>query len=802
MSRINHRTNRLRTGLGFAGLGMATLIAANVFHVFAAPLPGGTLDPLSIPKYVTNLVIPPVMKTSEPVKKDKDDQTDHYQIAMRQFKQQILPAGYPATKVWGYGPESDPTPTVAPDPRSPFNYPAYTIETKANRRVDVRWVNGLVDKTGRYLPHLFAVDQTLHWANPPQDCMHGTPSSDCMGANPAPYQGPVPMVTHLHGSHVDPDSDGNPEAWWLPAAKNIPAGYARSGRMFDDATGDNPGTHGYADYSYRNDQPATTLWFHDHTLGMTRANVYAGPAGFWLIRGGAYDGGANVAHHYEKAVLPGPAAAAGQGFLALNTPGNKIRNAVREIPLVIQDRSFNADGSLFYPRERAFFEGLLPQQLQILFAPNSDVAPLWNAEAFFNVMVVNGTSWPKLDVAKASYRFRILNASNSRFMNLALFVVKPNGELDPAQEVPFYQIGADQGFLPKVVRVRTGEQIALTPGAEEPASNPNAKNPRALLMAPAERADVIVDFSRLPNGTVVRMINTAPDSPFGGFPTDPADPDTTGQVMQFVVNHVLTGTEGSTDRKTTPLANLKLNAAPALGQPAMTRTVSLNEESSSSVCVPVDSEENFVFDGDGNLVQIPCDTPGAGAFGPSAGKLGTVDGTGVSAVGIPLNWTDQTGTSQPTTVTLKSNVRMTVNVTEAPKLGTIEEWQIYNFTEDAHPIHLHPVQFQIVRRTLLDGSPSQHGDLPPGEYGYKDTSIAYPGEITTIRVKFDLPGLYAWHCHIIEHEDNEMMRPFVVEENPSSSPHHGNRQGHHGHKKPAHAHHQKHRQHTAHRPTM
>lgn len=784
---------RFPVAAGFSALGVGAVVAVNVLYVFAAPLPGGTLDPLSIPKYVTNLVIPPVMKQvnmgkeRESGEDDSEEKDDDYKIAVRQFKQQILPTGFPATTVWSYGPQSDSTPAVAPDPRSQFNYPAYTIETTADRRVNVRWINGLIDKTGDYLPHLLPVDQTLHWANPSKDCMHGDPRTDCMGKDPAPYRGPVPMITHVHGSHVDPDSDGNPEAWWLPAAKNIPAGYARSGQLFDDSTGSNNGNRGYADFSYRNDQPATTLWYHDHTLGMTRANIYAGPAGFWLIRGGVYDGGTDVTKNNKKAVLPGPAPVAGQGLLALNTPGHKVRNAVREIPLVIQDRSFNSDGSLFYPGDRAFFEGMIPETLKVLFAPSSDVAPIWNPEAFFNVMVVNGTSWPKLDVAEASYRFRLLNGSNSRFINLALFVVKPTGEIDTTQEIPFYQIGADQGFLPQVVRTKIGEQVALTPGAGEPVSNPSPDNQRALLMAPAERADVIVDFSQLPDGTVVRMINTAPDSPFGGFPADPADSETTGQVMQFVVKHALTGAKGSRDGKTTMLANLKLNAEDQLSAPVVTRLVSLNEESSSNVCVPVDAEENFVLDEHGNLEQAPCDADGVGAFGPSAAKLGTVTGSGESAEGIPLQWTDETGASQPTKVTLKSRATLTVNVTEAPKLGDIEEWQIYNFTADAHPIHLHPVRFEVVKRTLLDGSSSQHGDLPPGESGFKDTGISYPGEITTIRIKFDLPGLYAWHCHIVEHEDNEMMRPFVVLANPPSPHHHDkdDRDRHH-HKKMKH----------------
>lgn len=212
--------------------------------ILAAPLPGGTLDPTTVPKYVTPLVIPPVMNNT--------GTANAYDIAVRQFKQQILPGGiwntlngrtdaFPATTVWSYGPKLDPLPTIAaPDPLSQFNYPAYTVETLSGTAVNVRWRNELVanpvacaasltpatDPACNFLPHLLpgAVDQTLHWANPPAvGCTDGTNRTDCMTANPAPYVGPVPMVPHVHGAHVDPHSDGYPEAWWLPKANNIPA---------------------------------------------------------------------------------------------------------------------------------------------------------------------------------------------------------------------------------------------------------------------------------------------------------------------------------------------------------------------------------------------------------------------------------------------------------------------------------------------------------------------------------------------------------------------------------------------------
>jgi FtsP/CotA-like multicopper oxidase with cupredoxin domain len=125
-------------------------------------------------------------------------------------------------------------------------------------------------------------------------------------------------------------------------------------------------------------------------------------------------------------------------------------------------------------------------------------------------------------------------------------------------------------------------------------------------------------------------------------------------------------------------------------------------------------------------------------------------------------WTDMTGTSTPVSVSLQNGTQVEVNVTENPTLGAVEEWSLYNFTEDAHPIHLHLVRFQVIGRTLLDGTPGPNVSVQPWETGYKDTVVAFPGEITTVRAAFDIAGLYVWHCHILEHEDNEMMRPYVV----------------------------------------
>jgi FtsP/CotA-like multicopper oxidase with cupredoxin domain len=347
-----------------------------------AQIPGGTLPPGDVGKFALPLVKPPAMPGKSNKNKDK------YKIGVRQFMQRILSDPHPLTKVWSYGSIDHPG-TVAEG--GTFNYPAFTIEAAWNKTTQVLWRNELVDRMGNFLPHLLPVDQTLHWANPPG----GIAGRDRRGTAPEPYMGPVPIVTHVHGAHTNEDSDGYPEAWYLPDAKNIPPGYATGGTFFDhfNAKFGHDWSPGTASFKYPNDQPATTLWYHDHSLGMTRLNVYAGPAGYWLIRGGPND--------------------MDLGYVAPGV-GDDPLGEYTEIPIVIQDRSFNADGSLFYPDNRAFFEGLDPSQLQIPFIPDaacsgpSDVSPIWQPEFFGNMMVVNGFTWPYLEVEQRRYRFRFL----------------------------------------------------------------------------------------------------------------------------------------------------------------------------------------------------------------------------------------------------------------------------------------------------------------------------------------------------------------------------------------------------------
>src|SRR5215204_287736 len=492
-------------------------------------LPGGTLDPANIPKYLQPLVIPPAMPGIGTL---ENGTIDSYVVGVRQFAQQVLPAGLPKTRVWSYGSLAHP---------ATFHYPAFTMEAITNRPVRVTWVNDLVDPAGNFLPHLLPVDPTLHWANPAGG-VGGRDMRPTFTSTPGPYTGPVPFVTHLHGGHNTEESDGYPEAWYLPAARNIPTGYARVGSFYNEFKGKFERTvgavweAGSAVAQYANDQPPATLWFHDHTLGMTRLNVYAGPAGFYLLRGGSAD--------LSPGVLPNPAPRLG------DPPGTRYY----ELPLAVQDRSFTEDGELFYPDNRAFFEGLDPSQLQIPFHGDpacggpSDVPPIWNPEFFGSAIVVNGRTWPRLEVQRRRYRFRLLNGCNSRFLILRL----ENG-------LPFWQIGNEGGFLPKPVELPE------------------------VLLGPAERADVIVDFTNVPAGTPVHMFNVAPDEPFGGgmpgVDFEPADPATTGQVMRFDVVPS-TGPDPST-----PPPGLVLPALAPLGAATLTRELSLNELDSATVKV-------------------------------------------------------------------------------------------------------------------------------------------------------------------------------------------------------------------------
>ena len=589
------------------------------------------LDPTTFPKFVNELVVPPVYEPTVVRHPSTDNVICHdYEVTVKQFTQQILPAGFPETTVWGYSgkvriPE---TGEIIPD----FHFtPGATFEAKRRIPINVQWINNLIE------PHPLAVDPTIHWADPNNLGMPMPPFPPFPPGFPL-AQSPVPIVTHLHGGETESDSDGHPDAWFT-------AGESITGPAFVKSR-----------LHYVNEQEPTTLWYHDHTLGITRLNVLMGLAGFYLLR---------------------------DPHNPLDTRHSVLPHGKYEIPIAIQDRSFLDDGSLAFPT----------------IGVNPDIHPYWMPEFFGDTIMVNGKVWPNLNVEPRQYRFRVLNGSNARFYNLMF-----------SNQMPFIQIGTDGGYLPKPVQLIS------------------------LLLAPGERADILVDFSQLSPGTQLILTNDA-SAPFPSG--DPPDPLTTGQLLQFtVLNH---------PKVVPPPLPKILNILEPLVPNSRKRTLTL-----------------FEVEGPNGPLEV-----------------------------------------------LLNGQHWSAPISELPLVGATEDWQIVNLTMDAHPIHLHLVQFRLVSRQdflvtkytddwlALNGQPPLNhptkvlpvktylldGPMnpPAHEDGWKDTIQAYPGQVTTIRVRFapqnatfSVPGInlypfnpakgpgYVWHCHILDHEDNEMMRPYKV----------------------------------------
>jgi FtsP/CotA-like multicopper oxidase with cupredoxin domain len=768
------------------------------------------LEPTEIPKYVTPLVILPAMRKSDAQGK----QGQRYSISVRPFSQQILPGGlwednvwgiirkptprtFNATPVFGYGPSDDPEPDgrgsigffevergVAPAPNSQFNYPGYTVENVRGVKTSVDWHNDLImdpwmcdfdtkPDGDECMPiqHILPVDQSLSWANPGLLKCEGHVMGDCRPTETAdselaePYTGPVPIVIHVHGGHTKADSDGYPAAWWLPKATYNDT-FKRHGTLVNRLGRTTNSKDGIANFVYSNDQPSATLWYHDHTLGMTRNNVYAGMAGFWLVR--EKTGGETG---LVKGRLPHGAPKAGESFSKVNLApfAGGRRQQYRDISIMIQDKSFYENGTLYYPPERADAQGLTT-----IGSGQSDISPIWNPEVFFDVMVVNGVSWPVHQVEPDIYRFRFLNGCNSRFLNLALCIVSSSNASCPldsngapqAGELDFFVIGSDQGLLSKVVRVRTGEKASLKGDGRKPQSDSSASHAReALLMSPGERWDVLIDFRELPAGTVVRLINTGPDAaPFRGFDDEdfvPANESTTGQVMEF---HVVEDDLSIGEHATSPdrlqlnlpdamdLANLVDHDTDKQHKLAATRDFALLEENSTLFCVDEDGvevpncspDDGVCVVSAGNEGVVPGDACDAAPFGPVVALLGV---RGSSPMPGPLRW----------------NGPISAN----PRSLTTEVWEFWNWSPDSHAIHVHAVKFKVLERfsyTVVDGHVRRGAVVPESltEKGWKDTVIANPGQVARIAATFDIDGLFIWECNMLEHQDNEMRLPFCV----------------------------------------
>lgn len=444
----------------------------------------------------------------------------------------------PITRVWGYN-------GLVPGP---------TFEAERYHPIYVKWTNNLP------LKHFLPVDKTIHGA-------HHNPE--------------VRTVVHLHGSPSEPDSDGYPEAWFT-------RNFRQTGPSFVKQI-----------YHYTNQDRAAGLWYHDHALGITRLNVYAGLAGLYFVR-----------DKEER---------------SLSLPKGKF-----EIPLVVQDKSFNSDGSLFYPVQP---ENPSPK------LPYPSIVPAFLG----NTITVNGKVWPFLNVEPRKYRFRILNASNTRTYKYQLSNLQS-----------FDLIGTDGGLLEKPVKVTS------------------------LDVSPAERVDIVVDFSRL-EGQNIRLQD--------GFELD----NPTGDIMEFRVNIPLL----SPDHSRVP-SHLSCINPISLDKVRKVRRITLN-----------DSEDEF-----GRLMLLFDDK----------------------------SWMDPP--------------------TETPLLDSIEIWELVNLTPGIHPIHIHLVNFRVLARY------DQNGNLLPplpSDFGLKDTVLIAGGETVRIIMKFQpFSGDYVWHCHRLEHEDHDMMRPLKI----------------------------------------
>jgi spore coat protein A len=669
--------------------------------------------------------------------------TDVYNLGVKQFGQKMHPDLPRATHFWGYY-------DLATGDQK---YLAGVIVAKRGRPVLLNVTNQLPNKA------LIPVDPTLD-AGP-----NGIKVGDL------PFNR---IATHLHGGFTPWFSDGTPFQWFDP--------FGKTGASFMKV----PGTHppiGTATYYYPMDQSARFVWYHDHAMGITRTNAYSGIASALVL-----------IDDFEIGLV-------NQGLLP----------DLVGIPLVIQDKSFVAQnilaqdptwqwgnpGDLWYPHvyepnqtggtgpnpscalnPRGRWDygpcsgAILPgASFYTLPTPASVVA-----EGFMDTILVNGGVYPVASVPPQRVRFRMLNGSQARFYHLNLYAQSSSTPGEANLNVPgpkIYQVGTEAGFLPEVAVHPNGIPCPLDFMADPSGNTADPRGNFNLLLAPAERADVVIDFNGVPSGSTFILYNDAP-APFpGGEPRNTyftGDPDQTalggapttlpgfGPNTQTLMKIVVTA--GSGDSLATSSWQQQLNSQlksnfmsgnqPGLlynnGDPSVPgplpytgpihRTLTLNED----------------FDDYGRLIQT---------LGTSTSL--SLDNAGTPTWGLPYM----------------------AACTETPSEGATEVWQLFNLTGDTHPIHFHLVNVQIIQRQQFQGTPDNFNftaaPTPPNgnELGWKETVRMNPNEVTTVVMQFNLPKLptaamrnavsprtggkeYVWHCHILEHEEHDMMRPLVV----------------------------------------
>jgi spore coat protein A len=547
--------------------------------------------------------------------------------------------------------------------------------------------------------------------------------------------GPNRVVPHLHGGEVPWISDGGPFAWF-----DNQGGYGSSvqaGPQNNIYKTLNPGLQaGQAEFYYPNRQSARFAWYHDHAVGITRLNAYAGIASGYIIRD------------------------AFEGFLRNLGLPDFIENGGREIPLIFQDKIFvGADigtvdpgwagprgvGSLWYPHTYDRWDSW-PGSTQ----PDPTVVP----EMFGDTMLVNGVAYPRAAIEPRRYRLRILNACQARFLNLQLYEDNGFGQPDLAKPGPaFIVIGTEGGFLTHPAIVPSNQPLKYLPdGASVDPANPGG----SLITGPGERWDVIVDFMGFAGKKFI-LYNDAP-APFPmGDPVNDyqsaggAGPDTR-TIMRFEVAAGITG-KADLPLRITTRTPLSIDPAAAMAESYVGRWAAAPLLAPGGVKVRK-LTLNEVFDDRGRLIQM----------------LGTNEQT---TLPTGFNTSDAEVYARAYDDT----------ATETPQAGKVEVWQIANLTGDTHPMHFHLVNVQILSRqpfaSYANGQPGGLGAArgpEPTELGWKETVKMHPGEVTTIVMKFDIPSVpfavpssprtggaeYVWHCHILDHEEHDMMRPMVV----------------------------------------
>jgi spore coat protein A len=627
---LSRRHVRARSGplaFNLESLELRVLMAAAP-PVLQPPVP--LLDPATIPQFV-NDITPEGLGLANGFFDDFKYPlvNNHVEVGAYPITQDFGLRGLtpgPTTPLFGYGTSA-----------ATASYPGASFEVQQGSPISVTWVNGLPNK------HVVEVDPTLLDPN--------------TSYNPATgeFNPTVPIVTHLHGGHSDAIYDGTPLQWFTGGA--VPA----TGSDYTNTQVYNPSQPANT-FTYRNDQQAATLWYHDHAMGVTRLNAYAGMAGFYIVR-----------NQYDTGAPDNP----------LGLPADDF-----EVGLAIQDKQFLSDGRLWFAANAQTFGGV----------PNvASTLP----EQFGDTIVVNGKAWPKMNVEARRYRFHLLNGSDSRFYTMT---VANQATLATA---PIWQVGTDDGLLNSPVKLT---QLTLGPG---------------------ERADVVVDFTKFKPGTRLTLTNSA-RAPFPAGARVVAG--LTDRIMAFdVVAPTSPDTSfvpTKTGATTTPKLNFT-NPLPDLADPVTnTREVALYETT----------------DGLGRITPL----------------LGTPAGS--------AEFTDP--------------------ITENIARGATEVWTMYNNTADTHPIHLHQTSFQLLSRATFSSKLVNQGVSPtgvtrwsmgpvtrvtplpvaPNEIAWKDTIQINPGEVITLRAKFDLGGKYVWHCHILSHEEHDMMRFFQVGDTPFPAP--------------------------------